>query len=90
MKKLLPLLFSCIVGLSSAQEIQLNYNTASLKDVLVELQAKTGFSFSYAENVIADKTVDFIGNITNLEAFLETLSSQTGLLFEKVSIHKLL
>lgn len=89
MKKLV-LLFLFIGTYAFSQQLSVNYKNTPLKAVILDLEAKTKYTFAYSENVIADKTVSLINPKTTLDAVLSTLSRQTNLAFEKITDSQIL
>ena len=73
------------LGVFSQKMVTVDYNTASLREVLLDLESKTDLTFSFAENAIADKFITFTSSGLNETELLSELTAQTGLIFEKVS-----
>ncbi|MEK6153333.1 TonB-dependent receptor [Flavobacteriaceae bacterium 3-367] len=86
MKKLLQsitLLFTTFVF--SQENLTVAYADTPLKQVLLDVQNKTALSFSYAEEVIKDKKINFTDSDITAAVLLGALADQTGLVFEKIS-----
>ncbi len=77
-------LFSVIFGYTQ-ETITVSYADMPLKTVLADIESKTSVVFSYAPEIIEEKTVRIAQQEMTLTDLLSMLSEQTFLKFEKVS-----
>ncbi|MDE5421554.1 TonB-dependent receptor [Ancylomarina sp. DW003] len=86
MKKLIFLAFIFITFSAFSQEtISVNYKLKPLKEVLTNVEEKTGFLFSYSEEVVKDKFITLINSSISRAQLLSELRNLTNLKFEKIS-----
>ncbi len=67
------------------EKFEISYNDTPLKEVLSDIESKTEILFSYAQEVIASKTITISRQEIGIDDLLPLLSKQTNLIFEKVS-----
>jgi hypothetical protein len=80
------LFFALTFQVSFAQtNIEVAYDNTPLKDVLKDIEKKTGTLFSYNEAYVIDKTITIPTEKISVEVLLKTLSEQTNLVFERLS-----
>lgn len=83
------LFFVLLFKMSFAQtDIDITYKNTPLKEVLKDIEYKTGTLFSYNETYVADKTITITSKKITLDELLNTLAEQTGLEFEQVVSQK--
>ncbi|MEM7380567.1 MAG: TonB-dependent receptor [Bacteroidota bacterium] len=78
------LLYLHFLPLMAQNSIEVAYENLPLKEVLVDVEGKTGLSFSYSDELIADKSVSIDPADLSIDALLKLLMQKTGLLFEKI------
>ncbi|GAA4279134.1 TonB-dependent receptor [Aquimarina mytili] len=67
------------------EKLTVTYTNTPLKEVLLDIESKTGILFSYSQDVIASKTITISQQETSIDDLLPVLSIQSDLIFEKVS-----
>ncbi|TSE10209.1 MULTISPECIES: TonB-dependent receptor [Aquimarina] len=67
------------------EKLTISYTNSSLKEVLTDVESKTTILFSYAQEVIASKSITLPQQEITIDNLLPLLETQTGLIFEKVS-----
>ncbi|TMU54626.1 TonB-dependent receptor [Flagellimonas algicola] len=75
---------SCYWGVAQ-DKISADYSAVPLKEIIKDLESKSALYFSYSEDVIADKTVSIRFEHLETDQILELLTTETGLVFERVS-----
>jgi len=71
--------------LSYAQEnLFFKFEETPLKEVILQLEKEMGLSFSYAEDLIDNKTITALAEGLSIEELIGLLEAQTGLHFEKI------
>src|SRR5690606_31025710 len=81
---LMTLLLLCCLG-ATAQQIDLNHKQSPLKQVIQDIESKTGVLFSFSEAVIENISLSIEGNNISLTEVLALISERTGLILEQVS-----
>ena len=85
-KSILTTVFLFLVNYTFSQEkFDVSYKQTSLQQVIVDLEAKTTFIFSYSKEVIHKKEVTLTKEKISIKNILPELTQQTGLLFEVLS-----
>jgi len=68
-----------------AQEnIPVDYDKAELKQVLVDIEQKTGLLFSFSDELLANKTITLTAESITISELLNTLQATSGLVFERI------
>ncbi|WP_025663036.1 TonB-dependent receptor [Aquimarina megaterium] len=67
------------------EKLIIAYTDTPLKQVLIDVESKMPILFSYAQEVITDKTITIPQQEITIDDLLSRLAVQTGLVFEKVS-----
>ncbi len=67
------------------EKITVTYTNTPLKEVLLDIESKSGILFSYAKEVIENKNITLSQQEIDVNVLLPILAEQTGLIFEKVS-----
>lgn len=67
------------------ETISVNYFQEPLKNVIIDIEEKTDFLFSYSEEIVKDKSVTLNNSSISVAALISELILQTKLKFEKVS-----
>ncbi len=67
------------------EKITVAYVDTPLQEVLIDVESKTTILFSYAPEIVASKTITLSQQQTTVDGLLSKLSSQSGLVFEKIS-----
>ncbi|WP_282080503.1 TonB-dependent receptor [Aquimarina algiphila] len=67
------------------EKLTISYTNSSLREVLTDVESKTTILFSYAQEVIASKSITLPQQEITIDNLLPLLETQTGLIFEKVS-----
>ncbi|WP_161435216.1 TonB-dependent receptor [Poritiphilus flavus] len=70
--------------LKAQNSIEVGYENLFLKEVLADIEEKSGLSFSYSDELIANKRVTIKPSDLSLDSILNILADDTGLLFEKI------
>ena len=79
------LLFLLGFPLLYAQEnLFFKFEETPLKEVILQLEKEMGLSFSYAEDLIDNKTITALAEGLSMNELLGLLEAQTGLHFEKI------
>ncbi|MER3319147.1 MAG: TonB-dependent receptor plug domain-containing protein [Allomuricauda sp.] len=79
------LLFLLGLPLSHAQEnLFFKFEETPLKEVILQLEKEMNLSFSYAEDLIDNKTITALAEGMSMNELLGLLEAQTGLHFEKI------
>ncbi|MGN7515634.1 MAG: TonB-dependent receptor plug domain-containing protein [Allomuricauda sp.] len=87
MRCFITVLFVFLLGIfaSHAQEnLFLEFRETPLKDVIQELEKETKLNFSYAEDLVENKTITVFAEGLSFDDVLGLLEAQTGLHFEKI------
>ncbi|MCF2875216.1 MULTISPECIES: TonB-dependent receptor [unclassified Tenacibaculum] len=85
-KSILTTVFLFLVNYTFSQEkFDVSYKQTSLQQVIVDLEAKTTFIFSYSKEVIHKKEITLTREKVSIKNILPELTQQTGLLFEVLS-----
>lgn len=72
------------------KELSVSYTDTFLKNVLQDIEQKQKIVFSYSEEVIGSKKISLNKEKVSILDLLEELSTQTGLLFEKISENQII
>jgi hypothetical protein len=85
MKQLCALIVFLVFTISSAQNTNYNYQNTPLLEVIKEVEKRYNLSFSYANDLIQNKTITLNVSQMELSELLIVLEAQTGLTFDKLS-----
>ncbi|MEO0570610.1 MAG: carboxypeptidase-like regulatory domain-containing protein, partial [Bacteroidota bacterium] len=72
------------------EDLKINYRNTSLKSVLLDLEERTDFLFSYSDETVANKTVNKTADTIGIEELLQFLGSTTGLVFEQIGENQII
>ncbi len=73
------------ISKSHAQEnLFFDFKETPLKDVIQKLEKETKFNFSYAEDLVENKSITVLAEGLSFDEVLGLLEAQTGLHFEKI------
>ncbi len=72
------------------ENLTVGYTNTPLKTVLSDIESKTDVLFSYAQEVIASKTITIPQQEISIDNLLPLLATQTELVFEKVSSQQII
>jgi hypothetical protein len=85
MKKFCVLFLCLTFAISNAQNKDYNYQNTPLLEVIKEVEKRYNLSFSYANDLIQDKTITLNMTAVELPALLNILEAQTSLTFDQIS-----
>ncbi|AXG68310.1 TonB-dependent receptor plug domain protein [Kordia sp. SMS9] len=85
MKQLCALFLLLMFAVSNAQNIKYNYLNTPLLEVIKEIEKTYDLSFSYASDLIQNKTITLNVSQIELSELLIILEAQTGLTFDQLS-----
>ncbi|GAA4274344.1 TonB-dependent receptor [Aquimarina gracilis] len=84
----LVLLFSIVCH--AQEKLSISYDNTPLKEVLTDIESKSGVLFSYAQEFVVDKSISLSPQEISIDDLLPLLATQTGLIFEKVSTQQII
>ncbi len=84
MRNFLLGLFTLIFSFGFSQKLY-NYKDTPLKEVIISIEDKTGITFSYADEVVLEKTITLNNQNLNTQELLKALEKQTALTFKTIS-----
>lgn len=81
---LLTVLFTVTISFSQ-EKVVVSYNNTPLNEVLSNIESQTTILFSYAKEIVENKSISISKREISINKILQELASQTGLIFEKIS-----
>lgn len=82
--------FLCFLVVSGQEIISVDFSDTPLKTVLTDLEEQTGLLFSYSDELISGITVTKTATSIEIDMFLDFISSNTGLLFERIGENQII
>ncbi len=90
MRKLFLLFLLYSTFCFAQEELTVNYNREPLKTVLTDIQNKTGYLFSFSEDLISNSTITIPSKTLKVTDLIAILEVQTGLDFQTISEKKII
>ncbi|ASV29213.1 TonB-dependent receptor [Maribacter cobaltidurans] len=78
------------MGTTFAQEGPYTFVNTPLKEVMLNLETRNNLKFSFAEDLVADKTVSLQIETIDITGLLDILEAQTGLRFEQLDQNQII
>ncbi|WP_298418441.1 TonB-dependent receptor plug domain-containing protein [uncultured Kordia sp.] len=85
MKQLCALFLFLVFAVSNAQNKDYTYQNTPLLEVIQQIEKEYNFTFSYANDMIQNKSITLKASQIEFSELLIILEAQTGLQFEKIS-----
>lgn len=70
--------------------IKVNYQNTPLKQVLEDLEPKTGLLFSYSDELVRDRSISLKMETSDVTALLNTIAKTANLNFEKIGANQVI